>query len=523
MEAIPQENLEPFDPDKKYTDKEMEKLVESVQENHAAHMKRIGKTDYEPLSRELILCENINKIKKEPVIIKTIHTTDLGNAKRFVANYGNHIRYNWTTDQWLHYDGTRWNPHTGKAAAQRFACNVARDILSEADKLVNLQDRKKVANWSFTSESSFRIRAMLQLVKSLSPIECYVEDFDKDQYLFNCNNGTLDLRTGKLRKHNPDDMISKLAPVTWTGEKSSLDGDQKWIGCCVTWTDDDKDAIDYLQRLGGMCLTGDTTSRVFPIFWGTGKNGKNVFLDTLMRLMGDYATVAPRSLLKASYNEEHATEIAGLVGMRLVVASETKRNMKLKTSLVKAMTGDAKIKGRFMRQDYFEFSPTHKVILMTQNLPIIDETTDAIWDRVHKVKWGIRIPENEQDYQLLKKLESEWPYILGWFVAGCLKWQEDEYLKPTQAIIEDTLDYRREMHPLKDFLEERCINGTSEFVPVTELKKEYDDWDTNKKKMTSRDFNLYMSECGYLYKSKKVGGKPVKSWIGLRLRGNSDE
>jgi P4 family phage/plasmid primase-like protien len=291
----------------------------------------------------------------------------------------------------------------------------------------------------------------------------------------------------------------------------------------MTWMKDDEEAIDYLQRLGGMCLTGDTTSRVFPIFWGKGKNGKNVFLDTLMGLLGDYAMAAPRTLLTQSYNEEHATEIAGLMGRRLVIASETKPGRKLKTSLVKSMTGDKRIRGRFMRQDYFEFDVTHKTILMTQNLPIIDEVTDAIWDRLHRVEWGVRIPDDKQDHHLLQKLEAEWSLILGWFVEGCLKWQQDGYLKPTEAIVKGTKEYRADMNPLKDFLDECCIKEEGNFSPVTELKKEFDIWDTDKKKMSAREFNSYMIECGYTYKLIRVGGKPVKCWLGLRLRDNSDE
>ena len=187
-----------------------------------------------------------------------------------------------------------------------------------------------------------------------------------------------------------------------------------------------------------MCLTGDTSSRVFPIFYGVGKNGKSVFLDTLMMLLGDYATIAPRTLLRVTRHEEHATEIACLLRKRMVIASETRKNIKLKAALVKAMTGDARLKARFMRQDYFDFKPTHKTILVTQNLPIIDETSDAIWDRVHKMEWGVRIPDHRQNTHLLEDLREEWPGILKWAVEGCLKWQNDGILIPTKSIRKQT-------------------------------------------------------------------------------------
>ncbi len=458
-----------------------------------------------------------------PPSTSEVRRTDLGNAELFVAQHGDRMRYNWSTGQWLFYDGMRWNPYTGKATAQCLAFDTARSILEKATKINDTQQRKDATKWSFSSESSFRIRAMLEMAKALKPIECYAEDLDKDQFLLNLENGTLDLRTGELREHNPDDMITKLAPVTWNGEVSSLNDNELWLRCVATWMSEDEPAINYLKRLGGMCLTGSTTSRVFPIFWGPGKNGKNSFLDTLMKLMGDYAVVAPRSLLRGSYHEEHATELAGLIGSRFVVASETKRNMVLKTSLVKSFTGDARMRTRFMRQDYFDFTPTFKVILMTQNLPIIDEVTDAIWDRVHRVGWDVRIPDEHQDDQLLEKLKSEWPHILGWFVEGCLEWQQDGHLKSTEKIRQGTLAYRIEMNPLKEFIEEMCVKKAEYFVSGRTLKKEFDEWSTDKKQLSGRDFASYMRESGYLYAQKKVDKKPVKCWFGLRLREITDE
>jgi len=456
-------------------------------------------------------------------IIPEIRTSDVGNATRLAEQYGDRIRFNWTTGQWLYFDGTRWNSKTGKAAAKKFAFQVARVILEEGNRIQEPNERKNVIKWSLASESSQKISAMLELAKAIPPIECYADAFDQDKFLLNIVNGTLDLRTGKLRDHDPADMLSKLAPVVWNGEKSSFDGNQLWLLCLRTWMNDSKDAIDYLQRLGGMCLTGDISSRVFPIFWGTGKNGKNSYLDTIMQLLGDYATVAPRSLLRISRNEEHPTELAGLVGSRFVIASETKRNMRLKTALVKSFTGDAKLKARFMRQEYFDFTPTFKVILMTQNLPIIDEVTDAIWDRVHKVEWSVRIPDNEQDDKLGDKLASEWPYILGWLVEGCLKWQKDGHLNPTDAIRKGTAAYQREMNPLKEFIEECCQIGEGFFIPVRELKKSYDDWSTDKKQMNSRDFNSYMRESGYNYSLKRIGEKPIKCWMGIGLNPSDSE
>jgi putative DNA primase/helicase len=312
-------------------------------------------------------------------------------------------------------------------------------------------------------------------------------------------------------------MITQLAPVYYRPEEGSPTTGL-WIKCLRKWHNGDQEAIDYLQRLAGMCLTGDTSSRCFPIFYGEGKNGKNTFLDALMFMMGDYAGTAPRTLLKESRNEEHATEIDGLLRKRLVVASETKKGMKLKTSLVKAMTGDKMMRARFMRQDYFEFQPTHKVVLMTNELPVIDETTDAIWDRVHLMKWGVRIPTEEQDTHLDEKLRKEWTGILRWAIAGCLRWQSDGILKPTETIQQQTEEYRNDQNPLKSFIEEECIIGPDQFVSVADMRSVYDRWIDQfgrGRTIYAQEFNRSLEALGAKRVPKWIDGRNVKCWIGI--------
>jgi len=354
----------------------------------------------------------------------------------------------------------------------------------------------------------------------MPPFASYLPDFDKDPYLLNCINGTINLKTGMLQAHNPADMITKLAPIRCPASAGDAKCDL-WLRCLNRWMSDDQEVISYLQQLGGMCLTGDTSSRVFPIFWGVGKNGKSVFLDTIMELMGDYATPAPDGFLADKTFDTHPTEIADLFGKRLVVAAETKKNMKLRTALVKAHTGDTRLKGRFMRQDYFSFPTTHKIILMTQNLPIIDETSDAIWDRVHALHWKVRIPDNEQDTRLMEKLKQECPGIMAWLVQGCLMWQQVGRLKPTASIVQTNREYREDEDLLKEFIEQTCIFGADLFVPKGRLRNLYDQWaEANSVKYTlgERSFNAYLREKGCKDGQKRIENKNLKCWFGIGLQ-----
>jgi len=187
------------------------------------------------------------------------------------------------------------------------------------------------------------------------------------------------------------------------------------------------------------CLTGDVSVQILPIFYGPGGNGKNVFLDTLMGVMGPFAEEAPDGLITARASDEHPTEIADLHGKRLIVASETEENKKLRIGLVKKITGNKFLKGRFMRQDYFQFERTHKTVLVTNNKPVVTESSNAIWRRLRLIPFVVTIPEGRQDRQLTEKLVAEWPGILSWAVRGCLDWQSRQCdLEFPQAVREAT-------------------------------------------------------------------------------------
>ncbi|KKL58095.1 hypothetical protein LCGC14_2228840 [marine sediment metagenome] len=250
-------------------------------------------------------------------------------------------------------------------------------------------------------------------------------------------------------------MITMLAPVNYyyTGmpKQPAL-----WFSGLDRWHSGDKDTIDYLQRFTGMCLTGDISSRVFSVFHGEGKNGKSVFLDSITGLFGDYAGIAARTLIIASRSKEHPTEVADLKGKRLAIASETNKHDKLKSGLIKSLTGDERQKARLMHKDFFEFKQTAKIVLESNYLLAIDDQGEAIWDRIHYLLWAVKIPKEEWDTKMIKKLKKEWTGILRWAVAGCLKWQEDGTLIPTEAICRHTEEYRNEQDPMPEFVQ-HCV------------------------------------------------------------------
>jgi putative DNA primase/helicase len=392
--------------------------------------------------------------------------SDIDTAERFVVEHRDKIRFNRTSGKWMNYDGQRWSYNTGKGEAKRCYVKTVKKLWAEALACKDLEEKKRLMRGAQHAQSASGRNGAMSYIEIMVPIDSGQEDYDQDDYLFNCLDCTIDLRTGEPQPHNPDDMITMLAPVNYY-YKSRPKQPMLWFSGLNRWHNNEEDTIDFLQRFVGMCLTGDISSRAFTVFHGDGKNGKSVFLDTIKGILGEYAGVAARTLLIVSRNREHPTEVADLCGKRLAIASETNETDKLNSGLIKALTGEKYMKARFMHKNLFEFEQTAKIVLETNDLLAVDDKGEAIWDRVYYVKWGVKIPKVDWDTHMIEKLESERTGILRWAIAGCLKWQEDGALIPTEAICRHTEEYRNEQDPMPEFVQ-HCVESdeTGLGVPV---------------------------------------------------------
>ena len=437
------------------------------------------------------------------------HETDVGNAARFAAKHGENIRYCAQFGKWLVYRNGRWaEDATGEV--WRLARDTLQSIYVEAVRQSDSQRRDELLKHAKRSEAYARINAMLLLAQSELRIAVAADSLDTAPWLFNVRNGTIDLRTGQLRQHRREDLITKIAPVKYDPRAAC----PRWLAFLNEIMGGSEALIGFLQRVVGYALTGDITEQILVILYGTGSNGKSVFLDTISGVMGDYAGRAPPDLLTVRRNEEHPTQIADLFGKRLVVASETERDKRLRVQFVKETTGDATLKGRYMRRDYFEFPRTHKTFLATNNKPVINENTHAIWRRIRLIPFVVTIPDERQDRRLLQKLREEWPGILRWLVEGCLKWQI-EGLDPPVEVRAATEQYRSDMDDFAQWLAECCVEGPDMWAWARDLLKSYREF-TGDEEVTPKSFGEELRKRGY-FKDKK-GHENRVTWKGIGLR-----
>jgi putative DNA primase/helicase len=435
--------------------------------------------------------------------------TELGNSERLIAHYGETIRYCYPWGKWLVWTGTRWE-RDDAGRVHQLAKATVRDIYQEAAASEDEERRKALARHATRSESEAKIRAMLELAKSEVPIS--PDELDCDPWLLNVKNGTVDLRTGALRPHRREDLLTKMAPVEYAPGAEA-----------PTWAEfldrvlPSKDLREFVRRSAGYSTTGDTREQCLFINHGTGANGKSTFQEALGAALGDYALRTPTEMLLAKRAGGVPNDIARLKGARFVAASETEENRRLAESLVKDLTGQDTISARFMRAEWFDFKPTHKLWLSTNHKPEIRGVDNAIWRRIRLIPWSVTIPPKDQNKDLLQELRNELPGILAWLVRGCIEWR-NQGLNAPEAVREATRAYRAEMDTLAAFMADCCERGDDKDAFASELWKAWQRWceETGEKPETQKRFGQRLAERGFLnHRDSKTGRK---KWFGLHLR-----
>jgi putative DNA primase/helicase len=229
-----------------------------------------------------------------------------------------------------------------------------------------------------------------------------------------------------------------------------------------------------MQVRAGAGATGVPTETV-DIDYGGGGNGKSKFHGAIQHVLGPYATVPHKSLLVAGRFEQHATVLADLFRKRLAVASETKQAEDLDDESVKNLTGGDRIKGRRMREDPWEFWPTHTLIMFSNHKPTVQGRDEGIWRRLRLVPWEVTISEGQRDEHLATKLRAEAAGILRWIVDGAVRYHR-EGLDPPAAVRDATAEYRRDEDVIGRFVIEVLEFSPHDWCFSIDIKDELDEW-----------------------------------------------
>lgn len=391
--------------------------------------------------------------------------TDDGNAELLVLRHGDAHRYAAGYGKWLQWTEGRWQAQYDAAPITQHA----RETIHSIDD----QGKEALRNHKQRSLSRRSIEAAVALAKNDPSIRVNIDELDAHPYELNTPSGIINLRDGTLGPHDRWKFHTKLTAAHYKPGAAA----PGWDTFLRTTFNGDEEMIAYIRRLAGYAAIGEVTQHILPFLFGPGGNGKSVFLEVLMAVLGDYATSAPANFLMAG-REHHETEIARLTGCRLVVCSEINQGARFDEAKVKLLTGGDRLTAHFMHKDHFTFTPTHTLFLMGNHQPSVGAGGEAFWRRLRLVPFTHTISDTERIDGLARNLiRHESSGILNWIVQGAIDATANGLREPG-SVLAATHTYAEEEDALARFLADKCTLGPgSAFrVDTAIMRSAYETW-----------------------------------------------
>ncbi len=473
---------------------------------------RLAETFGEPVARAVAEWLGISR---DPVDAKA--DSDTSNAPSqseerlalaFAHRHSGELRFVEAWGRWMIWDGARWRPDE-TLATNDLVRPMVRELANSVDAIGG-RDNKKSANRIASAKT---VSAVERLARSDRKLAATVDQWDAHPNVLATPAGYVDLSTGEEREPKPSLFLSKSTRVAVDRQAAH----PLWDQFLKRVTDGDAELAGFLQRMAGYCLTGLTTEHALFFLYGTGRNGKGVFVNTLSWVLGNYAVTAPMETFTEQRHAQHPTDLAMMRGARLVCAQETEEGRRWAESRIKQMTGGDPISARFMRRDFFTFMPQFKLVIAGNHKPSLRSVDEAIRARVHLIPFTVTIPKPERDKELAEKLRDEGPAILNWALEGCLEWRR-RGLDPPRVVREATKDYLSEEDAVGRWLDDRCEFEGRYHTSSQDLYASWKEWAESAGEFVVSQKRLAQALIDRGFAQKRMpGGR--SGFLGLRLRG----
>jgi putative DNA primase/helicase len=411
-------------------------------------------------------------------------------AMRFSAKFADSLRYVALFGKWYEWKSPVWREDTTLNVY-----DLVRTVCREEAAVVPAKERN-VAKQMCHGKT---VAAVEKLARSDRRHAATKDEFDAWPWLLNTPDGLFDLKQSQFIGAMPEAYSTKMTGAV----VDRANGCPRWEAFLDRVFAGDKALIRYIRRVCGYCLTGSTREHALFFLYGTGANGKSVFINTLAGILADYHRAAPVEIFMESNNDRHPTELAMLMGARLVTAVETEEGRRWAESRVKALTGGDPISARFMRQDFFEFRPQFKLMIAGNHKPALRTVDEAIRRRLNLIPFTVTIPPEERDPGLTDALKAEWPAILDWMTVGCDDWREYG-LMPPPAVLAATEAYLNAEDAVAQWISDCCTRDINAFESDADLFASYVRWANKSGEQPGKRKR-------FLEKLETVGVHPAKS------------
>lgn len=440
---------------------------------------------------------------------RTYPLDDEGNVARFVDTFEDDLMYLAQYRKWYYWNGSLWRESLGQEVEK--AMQMVQSMHAEARTLLAMGDMEGYKRLTtHITKTAGKIPYMVGLASKSPGMRESVDYLDRQRTWLNCGNYVIDARDGtEMAPHPKDRMTKKTGAVYVPGAKAPAW--EQFLADVIP----DPQMREYVQRLVGYTILGDTNERLIVFLYGVGRNGKSVFVETIRSVLGDYAVGTPiHTFLKKPNSSGPSNDLARLRGARMVAASEFEEGAKANTSLLKQVTGDEKITARPMYGEYFDFPFEGTIWVSTNHMPFVG-AQQAIWDRIKLIPFTTRISEEKVDVRIKEKLLAEAPGILQWVLAGARAYLAHGLEDPV-AVTLAAVDSRHEQDLLAPFVDDCCEVDPTYSATATELYKAYSWWavQMGEQPVSQRTFGMRLAEAGY--NKHRTGG--ARLWTGIRIK-----
>jgi putative DNA primase/helicase len=444
---------------------------------------------------------------------------EIGNGRRFAAANRYDMRFCGVREKWLVFKDGRWMPDESGAAEQR-AKAVGQQIAAEAAAQPDDDKRARLLKHALTLTKRVTRETMLKDAASEDGMRTTPEQFDCDPHLFNCANGTLNLKTFEFRPHAAADLLTLQSPVVYDPNATC----PTWRACMARWMPDEA-TREYDQDCAGISLSGEIFEEFFNFIFGEGDNGKSSKIRVMERIFGSYwhKTQAETIMQARDRRQPNAPspELLALKGARLVTVHEIDSKHQINAPLIKDLTGRDAITARgLFEKRPTTFEPQFTLWMFGNSKPQIKDTSGGMWRRVRLIDFGQPIPPHERDPQLNQKLRAELSGILNWMLEGLRRVYERGLLVP-DTVKTATNGYRAEQDAMSGFIADCCVIAANCTASAADLWAAWCQWcgDNGERQGTQTALGLELKR--RKFENFTSGGK--KKWSGIGLKRPENE
>lgn len=436
---------------------------------------------------------------------------DVYNARVFYDLFKEKVKWCKDYGGWYIYNGKYWQRDNNDYIK---LCAV--EAYERIALLMTEINSGKAKTHKTKSGSSSSLSSMIECAKAF--LACESRDFDNNEFLINCTNGTYDLINYTFNEFKPSDLITKTTYVNYNPNAKCPNWD-RFIDEIFLGNEELK---RFFMRAIGYAMTGSNKEQAMFILYGHGRNGKGSVVQTIANILGDYGMGCPSSTLLVKNGNVIPNDIARLKGSRFVMASETNQNVTLDEALIKQITGGDRISARFLNKEWFDFTPTFKIFFATNHKPNIRGTDQGIWRRIKMIPFELNVSEEREDRLLGQKLRSESEGIFNRMIEGFQDWAA-QGLNTPETVKSATQLYREEEDDLGQFIYQECIKEKDCTIATTEFKEKFKAVMGYYK--SAKIINEYMARNGHKPTEDnryKINGKQVRAYVNIRFRTEMD-